>query len=672
MKMERILNCFLCQELNNEVFPILEAGATGSDPTMAEKDSAARTGSEQLLPDSRGAIVIKHFWFVMDEIVHECICTDCWRKIEEFHRFYLQIQDVHERRVEFPLVDVGNDGQDPKELIEEKIDVDELPIAVFDEATEVKIEPETDSSITNLVDSDHFRCEQCGKSCFDSEDLKRHKCHILKYQVKRKHPEKLERENEEEPSPEEQKNEQKDALIAEHCKMICNNCSEQFRSFAELQIHSESVHRSQVSIFCCNTRYTVRSTLHRHVMKVHNRLKFPCDLCDRVCISKKGLAHHKTKMHANGENKYDKEESLDSSDEDSSQLDAPVNVEESEEEEDLQELTSTKVFKMRSPAKVARDNALIAKYCIIQCEQCSAHFPTFAVLNNHCKDAHGSRAYVYCCEKKFGSRNRLLEHVQLHVNPNQFKCDICDRVCPEKELLKRHKIKMHTPDEEKPFECDRCHKKLAEKQEYKKHMDYHVALETKKYQCKQCEKFFGNVTLLNLHVKNSHPTSYEFVCDTCAKGFNRRGDFLKHLRVHDPQAAEERVQCPECDKWFRKGSLRFHKQLHQPVAINCDICGKESSNQLAHRNHMRYAHTAAKFECQYCEKIFKLSIRLKEHIASQHSGEMLYTCPHCPKTFKSNANMHSHRKKMHYQEWLATRQKRNETFTRSQADKPVA
>lgn len=146
------------------------------------------------------------------------------------------------------------------------------------------------------------------------------------------------------------------------------------------------------------------------------------------------------------------------------------------------------------------------------------------------------------------------------------------------------------------------------------------------------------------------------MCDTCAKGFNQRGLFLKHLKDHGPKGPEDKGQCPICDQWLLKVSLNKHIMRHNSPSYRCETCGKDSPNILAHRSHVRFAHSDARFTCNFCGKVFKRALTLKEHIAS-HSGEVLYTCPHCPKTFNSNANMHSHRKKMHYQEWLNARQR---------------
>ncbi|XP_055541722.1 transcription factor grauzone-like [Wyeomyia smithii] len=313
--------------------------------------------------------------------------------------------------------------------------------------------------------------------------------------------------------------------------------------------------------------------------------------------------------------------------------------------------------KAKLTERIAEDDQLISKYINAICDSCFAHFATFTELQSHSLASHQRRAYVFCCDKKYNQRTRLYEHVLLHVNPEHYQCDICKRNCLDSESLRRHKLKIHTPEEQRSFKCEKCPKAFAAEGDLILHKNYHTAIENKEFQCDQCEKCFGNHSLLKSHVRNAHALYFEFVCDTCAKGFNQRSLFVKHLQEHNPtKEPVERSQCPHCSRWMKKNYLNKHIQRHSSPITRCDLCGKESPNVFAHRSHMRFAHSEPKFLCTVCGKAFRRALNLKEHLAS-HSGAMLYTCPHCPKTFNSNANMHSHRKKMHYQEWLANKER---------------
>lgn len=92
----------------------------------------------------------------------------------------------------------------------------------------------------------------------------------------------------------------------------------------------------------------------------------------------------------------------------------------------------------------------------------------------------------------------------------------------------------------------------------------------------------------------------------------------------------------------------------------CNLCGKTAPNKAALRSHQKYAHfSESSFKCSVCDKAFKKSISLREHMAL-HTGEVLYSCAYCSKTFNSSANMHAHKKKIHTKQWELERKQRSQ------------
>lgn len=100
-----------------------------------------------------------------------------------------------------------------------------------------------------------------------------------------------------------------------------------------------------------------------------------------------------------------------------------------------------------------------------------------------------------------------------------------------------------------------------------------------------------------------------------------------------------------------QNSLRGHMARHLDAEVEhiCKDCGKKAPSRGALRSHQKYVHsnTAKQYPCSLCSKSFKKSLTLKEHIASCHTGEVLYHCPFCSKTFNSSANLCSHKKRVH-------------------------
>ena len=63
-----------------------------------------------------------------------------------------------------------------------------------------------------------------------------------------------------------------------------------------------------------------------------------------------------------------------------------------------------------------------------------------------------------------------------------------------------------------------------------------VALATKQgqYVCNTCNKVFTAFTTRQSHTYHLsiHTGQYRFTCQNCDKGFNRKDEFEKHLKLH--------------------------------------------------------------------------------------------------------------------------------------------
>lgn len=93
-------------------------------------------------------------------------------------------------------------------------------------------------------------------------------------------------------------------------------------------------------------------------------------------------------------------------------------------------------------------------------------------------------------------------------------------------------------------------------------------------------------------------------CEVCQKVFQGQNDLKKHFRIHTD---ERPYPCTYCDKSFRQsGCLKNH------------IASQHGTNIL--------------YTCFYCNKKFPIKERLRLHMRL-HSGEKPYKCDMCPKQF---------------------------------------
>ncbi|XP_036331074.1 transcription factor grauzone-like isoform X1 [Rhagoletis pomonella] len=305
----------------------------------------------------------------------------------------------------------------------------------------------------------------------------------------------------------------------------------------------------------------------------------------------------------------------------------------------------------------------IAQCIRLTCEKCGDEQTTFCHLRKHMEKVHQCKGYITCCNKKFSKRSLLVGHIEKHINPDCYKCEVCDKSFADKQCMRNHFLIKHQPEEEKQYKCEHCPKRFARPYILEQHRIIH---EERKHICNVCQKGFATGNLLNTHMKTMHSTYGATMCDVCAKVIRGRTAFARHQLEHSGVVLPK-VQCDKCGSWHKdKYSLQKHKRRHNDdgTIYVCKMCGKKAPNRSALLSHQRYVHTSARdFECNVCSKAFKKAITLKEHMA-MHTGEVLYNCPYCPKTFNSNANMHSHRKKIHPKEFEEARKQRRENASK--------
>ncbi|XP_075166580.1 transcription factor grauzone-like [Haematobia irritans] len=295
----------------------------------------------------------------------------------------------------------------------------------------------------------------------------------------------------------------------------------------------------------------------------------------------------------------------------------------------------------------------LAKHFKITCVICQAVMHTFNELRRHFIKQHNETGYAVCCDRKFFKCCLLVDHIQCHLNPEYFKCKHCGKVLSERRCLMLH-VKTHGL-QEKTYVCDICGKAFSRKIGLKNHKLIHLSEEEKKFSCEHCGKPFGNHNLLTNHVRVVHLNKYALVCDICGEKMRGKDVLERHILKHQGVPLPT-ISCDVCGlKVTNQRGLKRHKESQHPEGgkqqYPCHLCSQISPTLKAQKKHIKDKHELGyDFKCTLCDKAYKRSSTLKEHMAT-HTGTILYRCSYCPKTFNSNANMHSHRKKAHPKEW---------------------
>ncbi|XP_037824096.1 transcription factor grauzone-like [Lucilia sericata] len=243
------------------------------------------------------------------------------------------------------------------------------------------------------------------------------------------------------------------------------------------------------------------------------------------------------------------------------------------------------------------------------------------IENNDC-EPHKNSSEI----KEFFQRYRLVDHLQVHFNPDHFKCKHCGKVLSNSDNFQKHMLRLHRPKGVNLTHCCEILWKVIMKASLLRyHKLQHLPEEEKKFPCKQCGKFSYKCRI-QIHMdKHEGIPPPSISCDICGLLLTSERGLKRHKDNQHPVGGKQDHPCPVCHKISptRKALLKHVSTMHKKG----------------------YDH-----KCNICEKAFKRAEALREHMAS-HTGTPLYTCTWCPKTFYSNGNMHAHRKRVHRKEW---------------------
>ncbi|XP_065085391.1 transcription factor grauzone-like [Ochlerotatus camptorhynchus] len=638
----------------------------------------------------QGALA-KHFWFSEDEWAEAVLCQPCWSKIDDFHQFYCEVERTHSHQSDHPInvLEIkqeqqfipeyeASDIKCEREDVDDDDDDDEDASEDGEETDEYCPNEKEDVSSAEESDPD-FKEGDTGDSK-DKPVRKRRKRLTKAEQAK------------------------VNEFVAKHLKLDCSACSKKHPTFDSLQKHSMANHEKRATIICCERKFCQKSRFFDHIryhldpdqfqcskcpkrcpngeaLKNHMYVKhategekiYQCDGCPKKFAQKKLVTAHRRRCHA--ESNFESEnDSAAANDDNDPEFDAGDEV--SDEEELPKEKGKTRVKPnpvgrpVKSWQKTIKDEEFIAQNINLECDTCLQKHDTFQELQKHSMDEHEKRAFVRCCDRKFTRKPRLIDHIQFHLNPMQFRCDICSKQFKHSEALGNHKAQRHAEEESKTFRCSMCPKTFSRQKFLNIHEKYHRKINEKNWHCQKCDKYFAFESLLRQHDRLVHTKEFSYVCHICARGFQVLSSYSSHLASHDEEAKrdrppEERVQCSECNIWVYKQNFRKHMLRHSGTQT-CDVCGQECKSVMALRYH-KAQHKRDDCFCSICGKTFKKRLTLKEHMAS-HTGEVLYSCDFCDRTFNSHANRASHRKRMHPKEWLEDKLRKNPNFVQEQKD----
>ena len=231
----------------------------------------------------------------------------------------------------------------------------------------------------------------------------------------------------------------------------------------------------------------------------------------------------------------------------------------------------------------------------VQCTDCGNILKGSLSLKSHKLSQHTTERPHKCsiCPKLFPSENTRNMHERIHTE-QILHCTVCNKQCPNRPSLVRHKRSVHKAV---MFDCQICDQKFRTASGFQKHNLQHKENETEKDECDLCGDQFTDERSLKLH-KDAQHKQITHACPKCGFKLKYKMQLKLHLETHN-ESGNKNVECDLCDDKF---STRAYMKLHRKS------------------RHMGYTHN-----CIQCDVKFLWKVSLVSHMKANHGGTVQKT-----------------------------------------------
>ncbi|KAJ8665015.1 hypothetical protein QAD02_006677 [Eretmocerus hayati] len=474
---------------------------------------------------------------------------------------------------------------------------------------------------------------------------------------------------------------------------FCKMCGKNFTRKCSLDVHMETHLDERPSFTCdkCGSVSTSKSSLRKHLRKMHGGTQYPCETCGKSFGHQRSLKIH-TKTHTQGSPSYCCKICNKS-------FYKKILLKNHEIIH-----SNERPFSCETCGKQCRRQSDLVKHYVAHavqgncCKICNTNFESQEASKNHVRmmhkttdlkkfiiggemcvnsestgkthqsndDDHNESLVCEFCGKMFSFASQLKKHLISHSSEKPHSCEICGKMFSRQKLLKAHMKVGHTNRE--LFSCEICDKSLRTESSLKAHMDLHM--EKKPFSCQVCGDSFADRGSLRGHSAR-HTGTEPYPCNICGKKYTVKRKFEDHQRTH---TGEKPFQCHICGKCFgyensRTNHLKTHTERIECKVCNrrykteeifarhklkcksenrfkCDICHHTSSSRATLWRH-KLTHKPKKcLNCHFCGAVFHMKSQLRCHMAL-HTGYWLFPCTICDKKFQQKFLFKAHMKKYH-------------------------
>ncbi|XP_072316378.1 zinc finger protein 236-like isoform X1 [Eucyclogobius newberryi] len=441
----------------------------------------------------------------------------------------------------------------------------------------------------------------------------------------------------------------------------CSHCGKAFNQKAVLQTHMVK-HTGEKPHLCmfCPASFSQKGNLHCHVQRVHSEAKggmFPCMDCS--CVFKKlgSLNAHISKMHISVMEVPSSASETEASGQAHGGSEGEGVTDVIQQLLELSEQVSGETSQPQPPEppipietainqdilQQALENSGLS---VVQPEDDTAPRPIENLHSNSSNNIHmptvsNKKVLERIREKKrsiFKKPIQMPGSIREENGVRWHGCPYCTKEFKKPSDLVRH-IRIHT--HEKPFKCKQCYRAFAVKSTLTAHMKTHTGI--KAFECQSCLKCFSTSGSMKVHMR-LHTGVRPFPCPHCDKIFRTTGHRKTHIASHFKNSQQKKHKFPRKSnktKVPKTNAPLPDIPLQEPILITDFGLILSQTPRLAFQQYLDVVTSDRPFKCQFCNKAYKKSSHLKQHVRS-HTGERPYKCVQCSRGFSSSGVLKAH------------------------------